>query len=146
MNQTGHIVEIKDETTALFQMKRLSAWATCKKCLSSMSSESEEIIVEVDNSIGAEVGDKVEVSMEQINVIQAVALVYAMPLFFLLLGVIGSSYVLKLVDIQFSKEIISAIVGITFMATSYLYLKKNDKKFKESKKFIPIVTRVIVEL
>lgn len=111
-----------------------------------MSSESEEIIVEVDNSIGAEVGDKVEVSMEQINVIQAVALVYAMPLFFLLLGVIGSSYVLKLVDIQFSKEIISAIVGITFMATSYLYLKKNDKKFKESKKFIPIVTRVIVEL
>ena len=58
MNQQGDIVEIVDSVTAKLKLKRYSACVSCGKCAT--TSESKDIIVEVDNTIGAKVGDRVE--------------------------------------------------------------------------------------
>ena len=82
MNQQGYVIEIVDKNTAKLRMQKHSACASCGKC-KDLSSESKEILVEVDNTIGAKIGDYVEVNMENINVLKATALAYLVPLAFL---------------------------------------------------------------
>lgn len=142
MNQHGYIVEIVDSVTAKLKLKRHSACASCGKCAT--TSEEKDIIVEVDNTIGAKVGDRVEVNMETVNVLKAAFIAYTIPLVALLLGTVGTFYFLKMISITNNIEIISGLVGLIFTFISFLILKKNDKKFRESKEYIPIVTRIIV--
>ena len=75
MNQRGYIIELVDGTTAKIKMQKHSACAACGKCAS--STDKKDIIVEVDNNIGAKVGDYVEVNMDSVNVIKAAAIVYS---------------------------------------------------------------------
>ena len=144
MNQQGYIIEIVDEKTARLKMQRHSACASCGKC-QTLSSETKDILVEVDNTIGAKIGDHVEVNMDNMNVLKATALAYIVPLIFLMLGTIGSYFVLdKVIEAQgIGVEIISGLVGIVMMSTSYVILKRNDNKFRESRKFIPVITNIL---
>lgn len=144
MNQQGYVIEIVDKNTAKLRMQKHSACASCGKC-KDLSSESKEILVEVDNTIGAKIGDYVEVNMENINVLKATALAYLVPLAFLLIGTATSYFVLySLTGIEeIIIELISGSIGVFLMLVAYILLKKNDKKFHESRKFIPIITRVL---
>lgn len=144
MNQQGYIIEIVDNKTAKLKMQRHSACASCGKC-QTLSSESKEILVEVDNSIGAKPGDHVEVNMENMNVLKATALAYAVPLIFLLVGTIVSYFMLDMIISTqgIIVELISGIIGIMLMLLSYVILKRNDSKFRDSRKFIPVITKII---
>lgn len=144
MNQQGYIIEIVDDKTAKLKMQRHSACASCGKC-QTLSSESKEILVEVDNSIGAKPGDHVEVNMENMNVLKATALAYLVPLIFLLVGTIVSYFMLDMIISTqgIIVELISGIIGIILMLLSYVILKRNDSKFRDSRKFIPVITKII---
>nr|UWI49311.1 SoxR reducing system RseC family protein [Clostridioides difficile] len=146
MNQQGFIMEIVDDRTAKLKMQRHSACAACGKCATADSSESKEILVEVDNTIGAKVGDHVEVSMDNMNVLKAAAMAYIIPLVALLVGTIGTYYILGAIGMTSGVEGISGLVGICLTVICYLYLKKNDKKFRDSREFIPVITRILIDL
>lgn len=146
MVQTGHIIESLGPNRAMMKMKRMSACAQCGKCKSLGDSESDEIVVEVENSIGAEVGDYVEVSMDDINILQATALVYILPLIGLMLGVFITYFVMIKLGKANIAEITGGIVGIATMMLAYFILKANDEKFKDSEKFLPRVVRILIEL
>ncbi len=144
MNQQGYVIEIVDNKTAKLRMKRHSACASCGKC-KDLSSESNEILVEVDNAIGARIGDHVEVNMENINVLKATALAYLVPLVFLLGGTAISYFLLYSITSidDIALELISGSIGILLMLIAYIILRKNDKKFRESRKFIPVITKIL---
>ncbi|MCC0635177.1 MULTISPECIES: SoxR reducing system RseC family protein [unclassified Clostridioides] len=146
MNQQGFIMEIVDDRTAKLKMQRHSACAACGKCATADSSESKEILVEVDNTIGAKVGDHVEVSMDNMNVLKAAVMAYIIPLVALLVGTIGTYYILGAIGMTSGVEAISGLVGICLTIICYLYLKKNDKKFRDSREFIPVITRILIDL
>lgn len=142
MEQQGYIVGIIDEKTAKLKMQRHSACASCGKCTT--TSEKKDIVVEVDNSIGAKLGDRVAVNMESMNVLKAVGIAYIFPLISLLIGTIGTYYVLQLIENTKNIEVISSIVGIIIMLISFFILRKNDSKLRESRQYIPIITKIIV--
>ena len=142
MNQQGYIVEIVDSVTAKLKLKRHFACTSCGKCAT--TSEEKYIIVEADNTIGAKVGDRVEVNMETVNVLKAAFIAYVTPLVALLVGTVGSFYGLKAIGIENNIELFSAIIGLALMLMAFFILKKNDKKFRDSKEYIPIVTKIIV--
>ena len=144
MNQQGFIIEIVDDTTAKMIMQRHSACAACGTC-TKLSSECQDLVVEVDNSIGAKKGDHVEVSMESVKVMKATMLAYLFPLIFLFVGTIGTYYLLNLLNYSGSIETISGIVGLACTFISYLILNKKDNKFKESRDYIPKITKIIEE-
>ena len=125
-------------------MQRHSACAACGKC-TKLSSECQDLVVEVDNSIGAKKGDHVEVSMESVKVMKATMLAYLFPLIFLFVGTIGTYYLLNLLNYSGSIETISGIVGLACTFISYLILNKKDNKFKESRDYIPKITKIIEE-
>ena len=145
MNQDGYIVEIIDEDTPMMRMMRMSACAKCGKGMSA-SSVSEEFLVEVDNTIGAKVGDHVVVSMEHINVMKATILVYVIPMVLLIVGIVRSYYALNAIGFNGATEVVAAVIGIALMGLSYIYLKINDKKFKESREYVPVVTKILFDL
>lgn len=144
MNQQGFIIDIVDNRTAKMIMQRHSACASCGKC-SKLSSECQDLVVEVDNSIGAKKGDRVEVSMESVQVLKATMLAYLVPLIFLLVGTILTYYILDLIKFSGSIEVISGVVGLICTGISYLLLRKNDDKFKQSREYIPRITKIIEE-
>ncbi|CEO30146.1 regulator of the sigma(E) factor [[Clostridium] sordellii] len=141
MNQRGYVIELVDGTTAKIKMQKHSACAACGKCAS--STDKKDIIVEVDNNIGAKVGDYVEVNMDSVNVIKAAAIVYIVPLIALLGGTIISYGIFNFIDIGMNKEVLSGFVGIVLTIISYLLIKSKDRKFRESRNYIPIITKVI---
>lgn len=141
MNQRGYVIELVDGTTAKIKMQKHSACAACGKCAS--STDKKDIIVEVDNNIGAKVGDYVEVNMDSVNVIKAAAIVYIVPLIALLGGTIISYGIFNFIDIDMNKEVLSGFVGIVLTIISYLLIKSKDRKFRESRNYIPIITKVI---
>ena len=142
MEQQGYIVGIIDEKTAKLKMQRHSACASCGKCTT--TSEKKDIVVEVDNSIGAKLGDRVAVNMESMNVLKAVGIAYIFPLISLLIGTIGTYYVLQFIENTKNIEVISSTVGIIIMVISFFILRKNDNKFRKSRQYIPIITKIIV--
>ena len=142
MEQQGYIVGIIDEKTAKLKMQRHSACASCGKCTT--TSEKKDIVVEVDNSIGAKLGDRVAVNMESMNVLKAVGIAYIFPLISLLIGTIGTYYVLQLIENTKNIEVISSTVGIIIMVISFFILRKNDSKLRKSRQYIPIITKIIV--
>lgn len=142
MEQQGYIVGIIDEKTAKLKMQRHSACASCGKCTT--TSEKKDIVVEVDNSIGAKLGDRVAVNMESMNVLKAVGIAYIFPLISLLIGTIGTYYVLQFIENTKNIEVISSTVGIIIMVISFFILRKNDSKLRESRQYIPIITKIIV--
>ena len=142
MEQHGYIVEILDEKTAKLKMQRHSACASCGKCAT--TSEKKDIVVEVDNSIGAKVGERVAVNMESVNVLKAAVIVYILPLIGLIGGTVVTYYMLQALGNVNNIEIISGVVGLVLMFVFFFILKKNDSKFRESREYIPIVTKIIV--
>lgn len=142
MNQQGYIVEIIDEKTAKLKLQRHSACAACGKCHT--TSEKQDIIVEVDNTLGAKVGDHVEVNMENVNVLKAVGIAYVIPLIALLAGTISTYFILQVLNVTLNIEVISGIVGLLLTAIVFLVIRQYDKKFRDSKDYIPIVTRIII--
>ena len=142
MNQQGFIVEIVDDKTAKMRMQRHSACASCGKC-AKLTSESQDLVVEVDNQIGAKVGDYVEVSMESVKVMKATMLAYILPLVFLIAGTAICFFVLNKIEFKGPIELLSGLSGLLFTFLSYLYLRKNDKKYRESRDYIPVVVRII---
>lgn len=142
MNQQGFIIEIVDDKTAKMRMQRHSACASCGKC-AKLTSESQDLIVEVDNQIGAKVGDHVEVSMETVKVMKATMLAYILPLIFLVAGTAISFGVLNAISFKGPLEVISGLCGLLCTFLSYLYLRKNDKKYRDSRDYIPVVVRIV---
>lgn len=141
MNQKGYIVEIIDDKTVKIKMQKHSACASCGKCTS--STDKKDIIVEADNTIGAKIGDYVEVNMDSINVIKAASIAYIIPLIALLGGTVISYSILNSINLSFNVEIISAAIGLGLTIIAYFIIKSNDSKFRDSRKYIPIITKVI---
>ena len=83
--------------------------------------------------------------MESVRVLKATVLVYLVPLICLLSGTILTYYILNLVKYSGQIDVISGIVGLVCTFISYLILKKNDDKFKESRQYIPKITKIIEE-
>ena len=86
------------------------------------------------------------VSMEHMNILKATLMVYVIPMILLIAGIGCMYYGLESIGYAGNTEAIAAVFGIAVMGLSYIYLKINDKKFKDSKEFVPVITRILVDL
>ncbi len=93
MKQCGQIVQIMNGT-AKVKMQRHSSCSGCKAC--KMGSSDKPIELEALNKLDAREGDWVEVEMENQYVLTAAFMMYMIPLFFLVIGVLAGHYGLGL--------------------------------------------------
>lgn len=139
MKQCGVVTENKI-TTAKVLIQRHSSCGSCKAC--KMGHEDVKLEIEAINKANAEVGQWVEVAMDEQSLLQAAFIAYAMPLMTLLLGIIFGSKLLSFFDVVRYHEIFTALIGFSLMALTFLGIKKREKVIKTKKKFMPVITTV----
>ena len=127
MREVGLVVNV-EANNAYVQIDRKTACESCKACGLGTSDE-KSIIVQAINNIKAQKGDIVELDLESPDVLLAAFIIYGIPLLALILGIFAS-YGLML------------LTGVVFMIISFIIIRLNEPKLKESKKFSSTVVEI----
>lgn len=115
---------------------RLSKNHDCHKCGACLhNSMDNTVLVAVRNEAGAKEGDRVEIAFRRGARFQATLLAYALPLLLLILGVAAGQ--------TLGGDVWAAILGFTFAASAFVYLRISEKRRSERGAFRPVLTRVI---
>jgi sigma-E factor negative regulatory protein RseC len=116
MAEIGEVIEVK-EPYVVVRLIRSEACGKCNAC--SVGLQSTEMILEAENRCDAKLGDQVEIFI-----------MYVIPLFALMAGLVIGYMI-------FENELLIFGIGILMMATSYILIRMNEKRFKTSE-FRPI--------
>jgi sigma-E factor negative regulatory protein RseC len=142
MKERARVIK-KEDGQSLVQIIRTSACSHCdEKCmLADDSHEVEEMEVLVNDPIGAEVGNMVELEMGAKPILVSALVVYLLPLVAIVAGYFaGSSWL----NVFIANSEIAGIVGsITSFFLSFLLLRAFDKKAGSKSYFHPVITRVV---
>ncbi|WIF94382.1 SoxR reducing system RseC family protein [Caminicella sporogenes] len=139
MKRTGKVIEIKGNR-AKVTLQKHSACGNCGAC--HIGDENMNIDIDAINEINAKVGDFVEIDLETPNVLMAAFIAYGIPFFTLIFGIFGSFKIFEILNIS-NKEMYSFIVGFILLVISYLCIKLNETRFKDSKKYYSKITKIL---
>ncbi|MBS6064134.1 SoxR reducing system RseC family protein [Criibacterium bergeronii] len=129
MKELATVIQTNDQD-ALVRVLRSDACGKCKAC-SMWSEKSEYIDLTVKNTLDAKIGDSVELDLDSPDVLAASFVMYVIPLIALIGGVMLGYYVIKPND-----ELTAVITGFILLALSYIGLKFNDNRLKNSDRFV----------
>ena len=138
MAEKGQVTQLKPNDKAVVRMLRTEACAKCRVC---MTFTSKEMILEAYNQCGAEVGDWVELELQQDGFFNAVMIMYAFPCAGLLLGVLLGYFWLSNIIPGFNRELLSFICGLIGILICHFVTKKNNYRWENNKKYTPIAAR-----
>ncbi|AOT72833.1 SoxR reducing system RseC family protein [Geosporobacter ferrireducens] len=141
MHQVGKVLEILKGNKAGILMNKHAACGDCGAC--QHGKENMSLTITAINEVGAEVGDMVEVNMETQDVLGAAFIIYVIPLFFMIIGVVGGNFLLNKIGFIGNIEVYSAVIGFILMTLSFITIRMFEKKFKANRKYIPEITKII---
>lgn len=136
------IVVSKKGNKAEVEVIRTSACAKCKAC--SLGSEKKVIKVWVQNDANANVGQVVEIEIENRALISATFIMYVIPLVSFLLGVILGLNFANTLNIAW-EEPFSLLTGLLFMSLAFLAIYLNNKRFEKSRMFTSRIVNILDE-
>ena len=140
MRREGKIISKNGGSATVVLMKH-SACGDCGAC--QMGRENMSIKIDALNSAGGSVGDKVVVDMGTPNVLLAAFIAYGIPLISLILGIVSGKFILELAGVMENIEVYSFMIGVVFLMVTFLIIRKNEVRFKESKKYLSTIVEVI---
>lgn len=120
LTEYGKVTEING-SVAHVKFTRTSACGRCHAC--GMLSNQNEITVQVENELGAAVGDQVAVSIRVRKAMGASALAYVFPLIMLLLGVLLGWLLSSVWGLFANIEMTMALCGLGLTLVSFVLLK-----------------------
>ena len=131
MERVGEVVRILEDGKAVVRFERTKACKNCKMCANAGENHA---LTEVDNTLKANVGDMVEISLHSKSLIQATLIAYGIPLVLLLAGVIvGSMW----------SDAIGAIAGIVLALVSFVILRLLEPRFSKVTTFKPRMIDIV---
>lgn len=140
MEQIGFVRKVTDNKIEV-EVKRVAGCGdNCKSCGSSCDSPNHVIVLQ--NSIGAQVGDLIELKGETGNVLKYAMIVYMIPFAMLLLGIIGGIKVLQSYEVA-NYEPLSFLIGIIFLAIGYIFVRLIDRRIGKKDDNIIKIVRII---
>ena len=143
MEELAQVIECRGDK-ALVRVIRNSA---CSKCdedcgMAGTSHESDEINVEINNTMNAKEGNFVKVELGEKTLVLASLIVYLFPLIALIGGYFLSNSLISIIG--YSASEITGIVGsISFFFISFLIIRMIDLKLKVMGIFQPEMTEVL---
>lgn len=118
MKETGRVIGLEGDTAHVF-FRRTSMCAKCGAC--GMGSTQDDITVDVANTLGARVGDEVEVQFTSRKALASSAIGYLFPLLMLFAGILIGYAVPPFGSLI--PDAMAAIFGLIFTAGAFLVLK-----------------------
>jgi len=138
MTEQGTVTEIKGNK-AVVEIKRSAACRGCRACY---RSGNDKMFIEVENRVGAEVGDKVSLDVNSKSLLIAFSTVFMIPLFFLISGFFLGNFLANLTDVGISPQSFGFVMSLVFLGLSYLLIKKIDEKMALNNQFEPYITHI----
>lgn len=133
MNETGTVSKIKRNGNVVVCFDRKSACDQCRMCAVSKNGKTVEVVLK--NTLGVDVGDKVEVTMGSKYVLTAAVIVYVIPLILVAIAVFAFS---PLGEIA---QIIASMVALFLGLALAVVLDKCVVRKKKG--FVPEMTRIV---
>ncbi len=139
MKQCGVVKEVNGEYATVV-MQRHTSCSGCNAC--KMGHENTKVEIRGLNNAKGEVGQWVSVDMENHDVLMAAFIVYVIPLIALIAGIVISNLTLATVAGEYL-DLVSAAVGFSAMAITFMVIRAKEKNFSLSKRYLPVITDVI---
>ncbi|MBR5949787.1 MAG: SoxR reducing system RseC family protein [Clostridia bacterium] len=130
LSAVGTVHEVNGEkATVVF--KRSKACGDCHACTSFGDGNS---VIELDNTLGAKVGDRVRIELHSGAVFKASLILYGIPLIALLLGVFIGSRI---------GDLAAALIGIGASAAALIGIKLIEPRIRKKSSFEPRMMELI---
>lgn len=132
MRQTGTVIELKGKK-AVVRFLRSDACGHCNACFHLGGNEAD---IDIENTLGAQMGDTVGIDMHAKSVLKASLILYGVPLVALLVGAfIGS----------FRGDLYAALGGVLFAVGAFFILRAFEPKFSRMTEFKPRMVEILAE-
>ncbi|MBR6800661.1 MAG: SoxR reducing system RseC family protein [Eubacteriaceae bacterium] len=132
MREKALVTKLKDNNIAVVEVKRSTACESCGAC--SVGKDKLIVSAEVINTVGAQVGDEVDVEMEFSGVLGASFIMYGTMFASVMAGCILGFYGLSKL-IPLNENLLGFITGAVFLGIDFLVIKALDKKGTFGEKF-----------
>ena len=139
MEQVGIVKEVKGNEIVLEVRRTSACGSNCGSC--SSACEVAPHYITMDNSVGAKIGDIVEIKAEAKSILKYTFAIYIVPLIFLIIGVaVGyAAFNGKYSNYEF----LSFLTGLFALGLSLLVLKSIDKRAAKKKDVMLTISRII---
>jgi len=140
INERGVVEKIVHQN-AVVKLQRTAGCETCKARGSCHAEGDTEMQIEVKNSLRAQEGDTVEVSMPERSVAKMALVVYFGPVAALIAGAFAGDALAH--AFQWDSAIAPVAGGLAFLAASLLALKRFDRFARSRPDFHPRMTKIL---
>lgn len=131
----GIVIEISNNISKVKEIKH----GDCENCGSCAGSNA--MVVDVNNQVGAKIGDKVIFEFKQDNILKAAFIIYVLPLAAIFIGAMLGGMGSELVDIN--KTMFQVIGGIICFFIAVVFIIYYEKKSKADINKLPKIKRVL---
>lgn len=142
VEEEGIIVNVIDGM-ALVKAQRSGMCGDCSASKSCHMEGETNMTIEARNSVDAKVGQRVKIALASKSVMYASFIMYLVPLISLFVGALAGRWVAIRLNYAINQEIFEAVMGIIFLAASFLILKVYNKKIEGNSNFIPVITEIL---
>lgn len=140
MKQTGYVRNI-DKNKVQVEIKRISSCGGgCNSCGGSCDAPS--IVVSMENTVDAKIGDYVEINAKSKNIIKYALVVYMIPFFLLIVGIILGMGLFQSKNIA-NYETYGLLVGLVFLVLSFFIVKRIDKNIEKKNESTMEIIRIL---
>ena len=137
----GLVHTVKDDLVVA-TIHRKEACGECRACLSGMTKT--EMDIEAKNLCDAEIGDWVELELQENAFFNAVVIMYGLPFIGFIAGVVGGYYGVPKVIPGISPVLPSLVLGVLGIVIAMLWIKSQNPRW-ESGKYRPLATKIVEE-
>lgn len=145
MERVGVVIEVKADT-AVVKMQRHLSCENCGRCGGILgNADRQDHIVEVANPLKAEVGQQVMIETDDRQAIFVSFMLYMVPLFALILGILGWLQLAPLLGFHGRQELPAVGVGFALLALVFVGIRQWDHRVKKTGRYRPEITALVAD-
>ena len=140
MEQLGYVRKTSNNTAEVEVRRIAGCGGGCSSCGGGCSAPN--IVIELENRIGAKTGDFVEIKAKSKNIIKYALIAYMIPFAMLIVGIVLGVNLFQSMDIA-NYETLGFLMGIVFLAVSFIIVKVIDRAIKNKNENAMEMVRVL---
>ena len=141
--ETAIVTGISQDGRAVVKVRRAEACQACsaKSACTALGGKTQDMVLVVDNTLGAKPGDSVVLTLSEANFIKASAVLYLVPALGLIGGALGgSSYA---ADLGLASDPASILGSLAGLVLGLVVTKLLSGRMSKNPKYIPRLTSII---
>ena len=145
IEEIGTVVELKGKLNAVVMCQKSSL---CENCATNgscaLGDDDKTRLIEVQNSLGATVGEQVRIATTTKSFLQSSFLLYIVPLIALVIGAVVGKLIGENLDVGLKPDLLSAVFGVFFMAGSFVLLRVGTSTLLQEN-YMPKIIEILRE-